>query len=149
MMSRLLIFIGVIIAVTACKTPSQEVVLKDIRDIVVDATKDPKLRAKAILYNPNPQRGKLKKVDLEIYVNGKKAGDVNQKLNVSVPSKGEFSVPLEVNLALKEFGLMDTMLSVMGGKKIKVHYKGYIRVNYHGLPIRVPIDYEDDVRLRF
>ena len=35
---------------------------------------DPMLKANAIFYNPNNMRGKLKKIDIEIFVNGKKAG---------------------------------------------------------------------------
>src|SRR5690606_6112613 len=99
--------------------------------------------------NPNDMRGKLKKIDIEIYVNGKKAATVDQSLKTSIPARAEFSVPLEVKLALKELGVMDTLFGMIGGKKFKVHYKGSLKLSYRGLPIKVPVDYEDEVRLRF
>jgi len=86
---------------------------------------------------------------MDIFVNGKRAGSIDQRMRITIPAKAEFSVPIEVNLAMKEFGFLDTLLGFIGGKKFDVHYKGSIRVTYHGVPIRVPIDYKDEVRVRF
>jgi hypothetical protein len=107
------------------------------------------LKANAIFYNPNNVRGRLKKIDIEIFVNGKKAASVDQLLKTSIPAAAEFTVPLEVKLALKEIGIMDTIFGMIGGKKFKIHYKGSLRLTYHGFPINVPVDYQDDVRLSF
>lgn len=132
-----------------CKKPDQEIVLRKVRDVVVDATSDPMLKANAIFYNPNDVRGRLKKIDVEIFVNGKKAASVDQSLKTSIPSQSEFTVPLEVKLALKELGVMDTIFGMIGGRKFKIRYKGTLRLSYRGLPINVPVDYEDEVRLSF
>ena len=107
------------------------------------------LTANAIFYNPNNMRGKLKKIDIEIFVNGKKAGSVNQQLKTVIPSKSEFTVPIEVKLSLKEQGFMDTLLGVIGGRKFEVRYTGSLKLNYRGVPVRVPVDYKDEVRIRF
>lgn len=147
--SRALFFIAVLLTTFSCKAPEQEVVLRKIRDVVVDGSHDPKLKAQAILYNPNKHHGKLKRIKMDIYVNGKKAGSIDQKMHITIPAKAEFSVPIEVKLAMKEFGFLDTLLGFIGGKKFDVHYKGSIRVSYHGLPLRVPIDYKDEVRVKF
>lgn len=132
-----------------CKAPDQQIVLKNITDVVVDGTDAPRLKATALLYNPNPQRGKLKRINIDIFVNGKKAGVVDQKLALAIPAKADFSVPLEVQLATKDFGFLNTVLSLVGGKKMKVQYKGSLKVTYHGLPITIPVDYEDDVKVKF
>ena len=55
-----------------CKRPEEDIVLRQIRNVVVDASTEPMLTANAIFYNPNNLRGKLKKIDIEIFVNGKK-----------------------------------------------------------------------------
>jgi hypothetical protein len=117
--------------------------------VVVDASSDPTLKANAIFFNPNRVRGRLKKIDVEIFVNGKKAASVNQKMTTKIPANAEFTVPIEVQLALKELGFMDTLLGVFGGKKFEIQYKGSLRLSYHGLPVRVPVDYKDEVRIRF
>lgn len=132
-----------------CKKPDQDIVLRDIKDVVVDATTEPMLKANAVFYNPNKMRGRLKKINIQIFVNGKKTGDVNQDLKTVIPSQGEFTVPLEVKLSMKELGFMDTVLGMLGGKKYEVHYQGFLRLSYHGVPIKVPVDYKDEVRIRF
>lgn len=134
---------------SGCQKPEEDIVLRHIRDVVVDARSEPMLKANAIFYNPNKVRGRLKKIDIEIFVNGKKAASVDQSLKTSIPAAAEFTVPLEVKLALKEIGIMDTIFGMIGGKKFKIHYKGSLRLTYHGFPINVPVDYEDDVRLSF
>ena len=94
-------------------------------------------------------RGKLRKIDVEIFVDGKKAATVDQEMKTSIPAQSEFTVPLEVKLAIKELGLMDTLFGMIGGKTFKIHYKGSLKLSYRGLPINVPVDYKDEVRLRF
>jgi LEA14-like dessication related protein len=133
----------------SCQKPDQDIVLRNIRDVVVDANTDPVLRANAIFFNPNNVKGRLKKIKVDIYVNGKKAGHVDQDLKTKIPSQSEFTVPLEVNLAIKELGFMDTVLGLLGGKKFEVRYEGFLKLTYHGFPIKVPVNYKDEVRIRF
>jgi len=140
--------IGILI-LSGCQLPDEEIVLRQIRDVVADATSEPMLKAEAVFYNPNNVRGQLKSIDVEIFVNGKKAGLVKREYHVRIPARGEFTVPLEVKLNLKELGTMETLLGVLGGKKFDVQYSGDLRVKYRGLPIKVPVDYKSEIRLRF
>lgn len=137
------------VLVSSCKTPKEDIVLRQIKDVVVDGTTAPMLKAQAVFFNPNPQHGKLKRINVEIFVDGKKAGTVDQELNTIIPANGEFTVPLEVKLAMQELGFLDTIFSVLGGKKFEVRYDGVLKVNYHGFPLRVPVKYKDEVRVRF
>ena len=136
-----------LISIGACK-PKEKIVLRNVRDIVIDADAEPMLRAKAILYNPNDIRIKLRSAEIDVFVNGKKSGRIDQKLKMMIPAEAEFSVPLEVKLNMKELGLMDTLLGMLGGKKLKVEYKGSIRVTYKGVPIRIPVNHESEVRIK-
>ena len=131
--------------------PKEQVVLRNIKDVIVDAGIDgnAKLNAVAIFYNPNAIRMKLKEIDVEVMVDGKKSAHARQKFNFEIPAKAEFSVPLEVQLALKEIGLLDTLLSLFGGKKYEIRYVGFVRVKVHGIVIKVPIDYKDEIKLKF
>ena len=142
-------FILVTLLLSGCQTPHQDIVLRQIRDVVVDASSDPTLKANAVFFNPNKVRGRLKKIDVEIFVDGKRAASVDQKLKTVIPANAEFTVPIKVDLAIKELGLMDTLFGMIGGKTFEVHYKGSLRLSYHGVPINVPVDYKDDVRIRF
>lgn len=129
--------------------PKEKIVLRKIKDVVVDGTTEPMLKAQAIFYNPNNMKLKLKRINVEIFVNGKKVAHVNQELKTFIGAKSEFTIPLEVKLAMKELGLVDTLLGLLGGKKFDVSYEGHIRLSYHGLPIRVPVHYKDEIRIKF
>ncbi len=129
--------------------PKEKIELRQIKDVVVDGTTEPMLKAQAIFYNPNNMRMKLKRINVDIYVNEKKVANINQELKMLIPAKDQFTIPLEVKLAMKELGLMDTILGFLGGKKFNVRYEGSIRLSYHGLPIRVPVHYKDEIRIRF
>lgn len=129
--------------------PKEPVQLKQIRDVLVDANTEPYLRAQAIFYNPNNVRMRIKKIKVDIFVNGKKAGEIDQDLKTVIPARKEFTVPIEVKLSIKEFGILDTLLGMIGGKKVQIQYKGVLKLSYHGVPIRVPVDYKDEIRLNF
>ena len=145
----LFLFVLLLLTVQACQKPDQEIVLRQIRDVVVDASSEPMLKANAIFFNPNDVRGRLKKIDVEIFVDGKRAASVDQEMKTSIPAQSEFTVPLEVKLAIKELGIMDTLFGMIGGKTFKIHYKGSLKLSYRGLPITVPVDYKDEVKMRF
>jgi LEA14-like dessication related protein len=146
---HLLFLTLVLLVVGGCHGPDEKIVLRKIRDVVVDASTEPLLKANAVFYNPNDVRGKLKRINVEVYVDGKKAAYVNQKLKTRIPANGEFIVPLEVKLSIKELGFMDTLLGVIGGKKFEVRYEGSLKLSYRGFPINVPVHYKDEVRIRF
>ena len=137
------------VVLSGCKGPEEKIVLRKIRDVVVDASTEPILKANAVFYNPNDMRGKLKRINVEIFVDGKKAAVVNQKLKTKIPANGEFIVPLEVKLSIKELGFMDTLLGVIGGKKFEVRYEGSLKLSYRGIPLNVPVHYKDEARIRF
>jgi LEA14-like dessication related protein len=132
-----------------CSTPKERIVLRDIKDVIVDAADEPTLRANAVFYNPNNTRMRLKKIDVEVFVEGKKVANVNQDLKTIIPARGEFMVPLQVKLAMKELGFVNTLFGMLGGKKLEVQYKGFLKLTYHGVPIRVPVDYKDQIRFKF
>jgi LEA14-like dessication related protein len=147
--NRYLLFgIALVMVIGSCK-PKEDVVLRNIRDIVVDADTEPLLRAQAVLYNPNNIRMKLRKINIDVYVDGKKSARIDQENKLTIPAQAEFTVPLEVKLNLKELGLLDTLFGMIGGKKMKVQYKGSISITYQGIPIKIPVDYTSEVRIRF
>ena len=82
--------------------PKEKIELRKIKDVVVDGTTEPMLKAQAIFYNPNNMKMKLKRINVDVYVNEKKVAHINQELKTLIPAKSEFTIPLEVKLAMKE-----------------------------------------------
>lgn len=134
---------------SGCTAPKEKIVLRSIKDVVVDATSEPMLRANAVFYNPNDVRGKLKKADVVISLNGTKVGHIKQDFQMAIPAKAEFTIPIEIKLAMKELGFVDTVFGMLGGKKFEVHYLGSVKVSYRGVPVKVPVDYRDNIKVRF
>lgn len=141
------IFLLIAIAISAC-APKEQIVLREIKDVVAEASTDPRLKANAIFYNPNNIRMKLKKIKVDVFINGKKTAEIDQEFKTLIPARSEFTIPLEVKLAMKELSLFDTVFGMLGGKKLQVRYEGSLKLNYHGIPINVPVDYTDEVRIR-
>ncbi len=143
-----LMMLVLIVFLSACGD-YKDVELRQLRNVTADVSNDPMLKMEAVFFNPNQQQGKLKAINIDVFVEGKKAAVIKQTLKIKVPSQGNFTVPIQVKLNLKEQGLFGTLMGMIGAKRMKVHYKGNIRINYHGLPIIVPVDHEEEIRIRF
>jgi LEA14-like dessication related protein len=146
-MKRILLFVLIVIAVNAC-APKEPVLLREVHIRSVDLGKDgknPVLKADAILYNPNKGSLRLKEIDLDILLNEKPAARIDQKLNAQIKGQSEFTVPLEVQLSLGD-GLLDTILSLFGGKKYEIRFTGKIKVSVVGFPVKIPVEHRDEIR---
>ena len=138
----------VLIMAVAC-VPKEQVVLRavEIKQVETGPLGNPILKADAIFYNPNATRMRLKKIDIDVLVDGKKAARVDQHLSALIKPKSDFTVPLEVELNLKEVGLLDTILSLFGGKQYDLQFTGSLKVTVNGFPMKVPVSYKDKLRL--
>lgn len=138
-----------LVIVAGC-VPKEQVVLRSIKNLTVDGSKgvDPILKADAVFFNPNKVRMKLKEINMDVFVDGKKAAHAEQKLNSLIRAESEFTVPVEVQLSLKEIGLVDTILGFFGGRKYQVRYAGFIRISVHGVTLKVPVDETEEFKLR-
>ncbi|MBA4144285.1 MAG: hypothetical protein C0523_00870 [Cytophaga sp.] len=148
-MKRLFFFISVLIIVTSC-VPKDTIIFKDVKNLSLDQTdlENAVLKGEALFYNPNSSRLRLREINVEVFVDGKKSAYVDQKLSALARPKSDFTVPIEVNLSLKEFGVMDALKSLFGGKKYEIHYKGYLKAKVNGIPVRVPVDHKEDFKLK-
>lgn len=138
------------LAVLCSCAPKEQVVLREIKNLTVDLSKqgEPVLKADALFFNPNNISMKLKEISIDVFVDGKKAAHTGQKLNSQIKGQSEFNVPLEVQVSLKEMGLVDTLLGFLGGRKYKVRYAGFIRIGVHGLRLKIPVDETKEVKFR-
>ena len=145
----LMVFCFLTIVISSC-VPKQPVEFRAIRNIVVatDSTGEPQLKGEIVLYNPNHMRMKLKEIKVDVFVDGKKAATVDQKPDLVIPAASEFSAFVLARLSLKEIGLLDAVLGLFGGKKYGVVYSGYVRVRVHGVTVKVPIEFKDELKLK-
>lgn len=129
--------------------PKEPVVLREvhIRNVTVGPDgKNPVLQADAVLYNPNKGSLRLKEIDLEILVDDKPAARIDQKLSAQIKAQSEFTVPLEVQLKLGDSGMLNTLLSILGGKKHAIRFTGKVRIKVGGFPVNIPVDHQDEIK---
>jgi LEA14-like dessication related protein len=142
----ILVIIGLL--VSSC-LPKEQVVFKSVKNLSLDATDgDPVLKGEAVFFNPNKIQTKLKEINVDVLVDGKKTASVDQKMDVLVPGKSDFTVPIEAKLSLQEIGLLDAVIGFFGGKTYKVQFTGYLRVAVHGVTVKVPVKYNEEVKLK-
>jgi hypothetical protein len=143
-------FLFLIFLITSC-IPNEKIELRDIKNLALEQLDDGNaiLNGDAVFFNPNAARMRLKEIKIEVFVDGKKSALVDQKLSALARGNAEFTVPVKVQLSLKEFGLKEALRSLFGGKKYEIHYKGYLKAKVNGWPLRVPVDHKEDFKLKF
>jgi LEA14-like dessication related protein len=146
--SSIFLLLIICLLFAGCQRPKEPIVLRQIKDVVADASSEPKLKAEAVFYNPNKIRMKLRKIKVDVFINGKRTAEIDQDFRTVIPAQDEFSVPLEVKLAMKELGFLDTVLGMIGGKKMEIRYVGSLKLTYHGVPVRVPVDYKSEIKIK-
>ena len=135
----------------ACEAP-QKPTFKNMKNVQLSSLKNKKitLTADAILHNPNSFGLTLTATDLDISIDGKKAGNVKQTLDTEIPASADFVVPVKMDIDQKVISgdLLNTAMNFLLNKKVKVHYKGHITVKALDIPIDIPIDNEEEVTMK-
>ena len=150
-MKKLIILLTITACFCACNVKEKpefigvkNIKIEDADRLTVD------IKADAVFNNPNDIGGKLSTESIKVYVN-----DVEMATLVSdefkVPSKEEFTIPLEVSIPTDSIisnksigGLLGSLLS----QKLKVQYKGDIKYKVLGFSHTYNIDKTEDVKLK-
>ena len=142
------VFFVAVVFLSSC-VPKEQVVFKSVKNLSVDmsANGQPVLRGEAVFYNPNKVQVRLKEIQVAVVVDNKNAAFVDQQMDLVVPRTADFTVPIEAKLELKEFGLLDTVFGLLGGKTYKVQISGFLRINAHRINIKIPVTYNQEVNL--
>jgi LEA14-like dessication related protein len=129
--------------------PKEQVVFRSVNNLTLDVglSGSPVLKGDAFFFNPNKIKATLKEIKVEVLVDGKKAALVDQQMDLLVPGNSDFTVPIEAKLDIKEFGLIDAVIGFFGGKSYQIEMSGFLRVKARGVIIKVPVKYNQEVKL--
>ncbi len=131
-----------------------EPTLERIEDVdIVEMSKDRlELTASMVLNNPNSFALDIAKADLSAFVDDVELAQINQTYDTSMPSNGEFKMPIEIKMDLKKLyrdnpiAAIGKGLQLMADKKIDVRFSGTIKVGKGSAKISVPIDQIEEVK---
>lgn len=128
--------------------PKDPVEFRQVRNVAIHAATDPRLNGDVVFYNPNGSGMKLKKIKIEVFLDGRKTAEIDQDLKMAIPARKEFTIPIEAKLAIQEQGFLNTVFGMLNGTTKEVHYKGFLKINYRGIPVSVPVDYKSEVSIK-
>ncbi len=135
----------VIMLILGSCVPKEQVVLRSvvIKQVEPGSEGNPILKADAIFYNPNSSRMRLKRIEIDVLIDDTKTARIDHKVDALIKANSEFTVPLEVQLNIREIGLVNTIVNLFGGKKYEIHFIGHLKVNVNGFPVKIPVDYKE------
>lgn len=136
------------ITLFSCSTPKEAPVFKRVSNVKVTNVKgnEASLSADAYFFNPNNVAMKLRQVEVDIIMKDKTIGSINHELKTHIPANAEFKVPVDAIVKLDQLGTLNSILGMLGTKKIKVRYTGYVKVTVNRVPIKVKVDSEEEIR---
>lgn len=134
-----------IFVLTAC-LPKNDIQLRDVKNFSLAMGASQAISGEAVFFNPNSSRMKLRQVKIDVFLDGEKSAFVDQDTKVVAKPKSDFTIP--VTLQLKEgIRIQDLLLSALRGKKYQVRYLGHLKVSVNGVPMRIPIDHTEELKL--
>lgn len=140
----------ILIFLSSC-TFEEDVQFEQIKNVKIVGIKDGMLNliAEADFYNPNDVSGKLKTIDLDVLLKDKSLAQITQVKPFKIEKNAKFSIPINVRLAMADLqsGFLNNLLTIVSGNKLKLHFKGEIKVSTWGFTQTVPVSYYVQVKL--
>jgi len=126
----------------ACRQP-KELVYQDVQNFNVKhvGLEKTTLSMDVRLYNPNRYRLKLKRSDIDVYLNGDLLGKINIEGGIGISELDTSSLPvtLDMNPGAALPGLLK---AAFGNNDMTIKLSGTIKAGRHGFFIKVPVNYE-------
>lgn len=128
------------IFLSGCHKP-KDLVFKEFKNLKVDqlSFSGAALNVDLVYYNPNNFGLQLSRTDLDIFVDSTFLGHSTQNIQVAVPRKGNFTIPLKVDLDVKN--LLKNGVASLFNKDVKVRVLGSVKLGKAGVYKTFPIDY--------
>lgn len=126
---------------SSCRRP-KELVYQDVENFRLQRTS---LAFDVRLYNPNNLKVKLKKADLDVFLEGRHAGAVKMKEAVMIEKLDTFLLPviLDVDMA----NVLPNALQLLTKPEVTLKVSGTAKAGRHGIFIPIPVRYEGKQRV--
>ncbi len=139
-----LIYLLILIVILSSCHKSKDLVFKDFKNLTVDKLSfvGAKLKVDLLYYNPNNFSLQLNRTDLDIFVDSTFLGHSSQNVQITVPKRNDFTLPLTVDLDVKNLlknGLSG--LSSYFNKDVKIRFLGSVKLGKAGIYKSFKVDY--------
>ncbi len=129
-----------ILFMSSCREP-KELEFREFKNLSVEniGFTSSNLKVDLVYYNPNNYGLELNRTDLDIYLDSNYLGHSSQDLQVAIPKRDIFTVPLKVELDMKN--LLKNGMSSLFKKEVSIRILGKVKVGKGGVFKSFPIDY--------
>ncbi len=148
-MNRLVILIFFAILFSQCGATKEPPEFLGVEKLQVTKFKGKtaNLKGDAVFYNPNERGMTLKRVAIDVRTEDRLIGQINKSLSLKINPESQFKVPLDVTINIGDIGVLNGLLSILGGQKIEVNYSGEIQVSVYGVPRKLRINHTEQIQL--
>ena len=151
MKNRIVAWIGILVILIAVGCSPQPAVFKKITNarIVSSNGEVARVKADALFYNPNKRSGQVNKVDIVVHYKDQEMAQISEQSSVKVEGLKDFVIPLDVNLDLQKLqdNWLNNLVNILQDKSVELHFKGSIRVKFHGIGYNIPVDYIERIKI--
>jgi LEA14-like dessication related protein len=137
----LLILLSALLFMPSCREP-KELEYRDFKNLATEnlGFSSSTIKVDLIYYNPNNFGLQLKRTDLDVFINGNLLGHTAQDYQISIPRKGEFTLPLKIEVDMKN--AYKNALPALFGKEVMVKITGKVKVGKANVFKSFNVNYE-------
>lgn len=125
---------------TSCRTP-KDLEFREFKNVRVNnlGYANANLTIDLVYYNPNNFGLDLSRTDVDIFVDSTLLGHSTQDIQIPIPKRGVFTIPLKVDLDMKN--LLKNSMTAFLKKEVDVKILGKVRVGKAGVYKTFDVDY--------
>ena len=125
---------------SSCQEP-KSLEFKEFKNLSVDKLSfaGAELKVDLVYYNPNNFGLQLNRTDLDVYIDSTFLGHSSQDIQVNVPKRDVFTIPLKLDLDVKN--LLKNGITSLFNKNVSVRVLGSVKVGKAGIYKSFPVDY--------
>ena len=137
----MLIILGSVILMTSCREP-KDLEFREFNNLSLEniGFTGANLKVDLVYYNPNNFGLELNRTDLDIYVDSTFLGHSSQDLQVAIPKRDIFTIPLKIELDMKN--LLKNGIMGLLNKQVNVRLLGKVKVGKAGVFKSFNVDYQ-------
>ena len=131
----------VIFSMPSCLAP-KDLIYKDFQNLSVEKLGfgSSQLKLDLIYYNPNNFGLQLKRTDLDIFIDNNLLGHTAQEYQVNIPKRGDFTLPVQVDVDMKN--MLKNALSSIFNKEVMIKVVGTVKLGKANVYKTFPVNYE-------
>lgn len=125
---------------SSCREP-KSLEFKEFKNLSVDKLSfaGAGLKVDLVYYNPNNFSLQLNRTDLDIFIDSTFLGHSSQDIQIAIPKRDNFTIPLKVELDVKN--LLKNGIASLLNKNVSVRVLGSVKVGKAGIYKSFPVDY--------